>query len=239
MSTSLGWIVGATIALPLTFVVGFTAGASHAPAAPVGVLDAPARTVTHTVTRTVDVPGPTRFITKIVDVPGPVRYVTKTVVDKVPGLDLPAGTTELIGTLNETSQELWANVWISVGPSGPYYEANAMADTGSTGSVLNAKFMATIPAAVPTGQTITVSGIGGSVQANEYGNLYIWAYPGGQGLLLKDVTIPDGLGRSAEGQGGVDILLGQNLLQYGYFSEASDGWDFASDMYNPNAGGNP
>lgn len=235
MST-LGWIVGATIALPLTFVVGFTAGASHAPAAPVGVLDAPARTVTRTVTRTVDVPGPVRTKTVIEKVP---VIETKTIVDKVPGLDFPAGTTELIGTLNKASQELWANVWISVGPSGPYYEANAMADTGSTGSVLNAKFMATIPAAVPTGQTITVAGIGGSVQADEYGNLYIWAYPGGQGLLLKDVTIPDGLGRSAEGQGGVDLLLGQNLLQYGYFSEADQSWDFASDMYNPNAGGNP
>lgn len=229
MST-LGWIVGATIVLPATFVVGFTVGVSHAPAPAPVMADAPARTQTKIVTRTVAVPGPVRTKT-IVE--------TKTIVDKVPGLDFPAGTTELIGTLNKASQELWANVWISVGPSGPYYEANAMADTGSTGSVLNAKFMATIPAAVPTGQTITVAGIGGSVQADEYGDLYIWAYPGGQGLLLKDVTIPDGLGRSAEGQGGVDIVLGQNLLQYGYFSEASDGWDFASDMYNPNAGGNP
>lgn len=220
MST-LAWIVGATIALPATFVVGFTVGMSHAPA-PVPVM--------------ADVPGPTRYITKTVDVPGPVRTITKTV--DVPTFPVP----KLIGVYGASAQypnvikggtvdnALRTTVWISISPSGPYHPVTAEIDTGSQQTLVNGGLMQAF-GDPPSGSTENLYGIAGSGAVDFYDHVWVWAYPNGEGApLVAGDAEPAGLGHSSLGMQGVELDIGQSVLDMGTLIQMGADWRF---QYQP------
>lgn len=217
--SAFGWIVGGTIVLPLTFVVGFTVGASYAPAAPVGVLDAPARTVT----RTVRVPGPIQTITKTVRVP----TFPAPPVSNADGAS-PAFPNVLRGGM--VNNALRTTVWISIGPTGPFHPVTAEIDTGSAQTLVNGGLMQDF-GDIPSGATENLYGITGNTTVPYYPGIWVWAYPGGKGApIIAGGADPAGLGHSELGAEGVEIDLGQNVLAHGTLIQMQSAWQF---QYQP------
>lgn len=219
-----GIIVTSTM---LAFLVGMT---FHQNAA------AAAGSTPQVVTRTVDVPGATRFITKTVDVPGPVHTVTKTV--DVPTFPVPK-LTDLYGASAQypnviqgatVDNALRTTVWISISPQGPFHPVTAEIDTGSQQTLVNGGLMQAF-GDPPSGATENLYGIAGSGTVDFYDHVWVWAYPNGEGApLVAGDAEPAGLGHSSLGMQGVELDIGQSVLDMGTLIQMDNTWRF---QYQP------
>lgn len=184
------------------------------------------------ITRTVDVPGPT----KTVDVPGPARTITKTV--DVPTFPVPK-VTDLYGASTQypnvikgdtVDNALRTTVWISISKEGPYHPVTAEIDTGSQQTLVNGGLMQAF-GDTPSGATENLYGIAGSGTVNFYDHVWVWAYPNGEGApLVAGDAEPAGLGHSDLGMQGVELDIGQSVLDMGTLIQMGADWRF---QYQP------
>ena len=218
------------ITLPLAFLGGMATllrVASHQSAQT-------ASPQTQIVTKTV--PGPTRYITKTVTVPGPVRTVTKTV--DVPTFPVP----KLINVYGASAQypnvirgatvnnALRTTLWISTSEAGPYHPVTAEIDTGSQQTLVNGGLMQAF-GDPPSGATESLYGIAGSGTVDFYDHVWVWAYPNGEGApLVAGDAEPAGLGHSSLGMQGVELDIGQSVLDMGTLIQMGADWQF---QYQP------
>ena len=182
------------------------------------------------------VPGPTRYITKTVTVPGPVRTITKTV--DVPTFPVPklvnlyGASAQYPNTIHggTVNNALRTTLWISTSEAGPYHPVTAEIDTGSQQTLVNGGLMQAF-GDPPSGATENLSGIAGSRTVDFYNDVWVWAYPNGEGApLVAGDAEPAGLGHSSLGMQGVELDIGQSVLDMGTLIQMGADWQF---QYQP------
>lgn len=146
---------------------------------------------------------------------------------------LPPGFYEINGTVQ--NGELVTTVWM--GPT-PFhmYPVRMMVDTGAVHTMINAPF-ALAAGCTNEGNPETFAGIGGNETVDQYGPINVYPKRVGEpdsGLLYMQ-TEPGGLGRTAVGQSGVMILLGQNVIDTGTLTQNGDTWTFVYPGQGPYA----
>lgn len=239
-----GWIIAAAAVLalvPVAYGVGYL-GAYGQLGQALHEVD-PNALITHngvqpvTVTRTrviikkVPVPTPTSSAP-----PSPTHSTAPASSSPAPSSSttaLPAGYYEISGTVQNGA--LVTTVWM--GPT-PFhmYPVRLMVDTGAVHTMINAPF-ALAAGCTNEGNPETFAGIGGNETVDQYGPINVYPKRVGEpdsGLLYMQ-TEPGGLGRTAVGQSGVMILLGQNVIDTGTLTQNGDTWTFVYPGQGPYA----
>lgn len=241
-----GWIVAAAVLalVPVAYGLGYlgaygqlgqalhevdpNALITHNGVQPVTVT----KTRTRVIIKKVPVPTPTSSA-----LPSPAHSADPTPVSSSPAPSsstaLPFGYYEISGTVQNGA--LVTTVWM--GPS-PFhmYPVRMMVDTGAVHTMINAPF-ALAAGCTNEGQPETFAGIGGDETVDQYGPVDVYPQRVGEpdsGLLYMQ-TEPGGLGRTAVGQDGVMILLGQNVIDTGTLTQSGNTWTFVYPGQGPYA----